>query len=63
MATFIVALIVFAAATLGMAIGVVASNRCLQGSCGGLNNLPEGSNRSLCDSCSTVKAKSNNQEA
>ncbi|WP_339749375.1 (Na+)-NQR maturation NqrM [uncultured Rubinisphaera sp.] len=51
MATFIVALIVFAAAIGGMAAGVVFSNRCLRGSCGGLSNLPDGANQSVCDSC------------
>lgn len=51
MGTFIAAVVVFAAALLGMAIGVVASNKCITGSCGGIANLPEGANRSVCDSC------------
>lgn len=56
MATFIAAMVVFAAAVLGMAIGVITSNRCLQGTCGGLNNLPEGSEKSLCDVCASHAA-------
>jgi len=56
MGTFIAAMIVFAAALMGMAIGVVASNKCITGSCGGLSNMPEGSNRSVCDSCAPASS-------
>ncbi|MCA8984086.1 MAG: hypothetical protein R3C12_08445 [Planctomycetaceae bacterium] len=56
MATFIAAMVVFAAAVLGMAIGVITSNRCLKGTCGGLNNLPDSSEKSLCDVCASHTA-------
>lgn len=53
LATFIAALIVFAAAIVGMAIGVISSNRCLRGTCGGLSQLPNSADHSLCDACAT----------
>lgn len=50
--TVIAALIVFAVAITGMAVGVIFSNRRIQGSCGGLSNMP-GQEGSACDLCST----------
>jgi thiamine biosynthesis lipoprotein len=41
---------VFAIAIIGMAVGVIFSNRQLRGSCGGLNNMP-GAEGSACDLC------------
>ncbi len=41
---------VFAIAIIGMAVGVIFSNRRLRGSCGGLNNMP-GAEGSACDLC------------
>ena len=41
---------VFAIAIIGMAVGVIFSNRRLRGSCGGLNNMP-GTEGSPCDLC------------
>ncbi len=59
MATVIASVLVFAAAIIGMAVGVVLSNRCLRGSCGGLSSLPGEAGQSLCESCSTTKAAEN----
>lgn len=42
---------VFAAAIIGMAIGVILSNRRLRGSCGGLANLRDSQGNTLCDLC------------
>jgi thiamine biosynthesis lipoprotein len=41
---------VFAIAIIGMAVGVIFSNRRLRGSCGGLNNMP-GTEGSACEIC------------
>jgi diguanylate cyclase (GGDEF)-like protein len=43
---------VFAVAIVGMAIGVILSNRRLRGSCGGLANLRDSQGNTLCDACS-----------
>lgn len=42
--------VVFGLAVIGMAVGVIFSNRRLRGSCGGLNNMP-GAEGSPCDLC------------
>lgn len=47
----IVAIVVFAIAIAGMAIGVILSNRRLKGSCGGLANLRDSSGKSMCEAC------------
>lgn len=51
METYLVALVAFAAAMLGMAVGVLFSNRRLRGSCGGLSNMKDSEGRSICDAC------------
>ena len=38
--TFFLALIIFLAAVAGMALGVVLNGRRIEGSCGGLGNIP-----------------------
>lgn len=48
--TFIAAGIVFGIALVGMAIGVIVSNRRIKGSCGGLASMP-GKDGSSCDLC------------
>ena len=48
--TFIAAGIVFGIALIGMAIGVIVSNRRIKGSCGGLASMP-GKEGSPCDLC------------
>jgi FAD:protein FMN transferase len=48
--TIIAALIVFAIAITGMSVGVIFSNRRIQGSCGGLANMP-GHEGSACELC------------
>ena len=40
MATFLIAFLVFAAVIAGMSIGVMAGRRRIEGSCGGLNQVP-----------------------
>lgn len=44
---------VFAIALVGMAIGVIISNRQIKGSCGGLNNFRDSVGNPICDACST----------
>jgi FAD:protein FMN transferase len=50
-ATLIAALIVVGIAITGMAVGVIFSNRCIKGSCGGLASMPGGDGSSPCDLC------------
>jgi hypothetical protein len=40
LATFILAFAIFTAAVAGMAAGLLLSGRRIEGSCGGLNNIP-----------------------
>jgi len=40
LATFILAFAIFVAAVAGMAAGLVLTGRRIEGSCGGLNNVP-----------------------
>ena len=47
----VIALVVFAAAITGMAIGVIVSNRRLKGSCGGLANLRDAKGNLTCEAC------------
>lgn len=53
MKLFLISAIVFALAILGMAIGVIISNRRLRGSCGGLAGRKDKEGRTVCDVCST----------
>ncbi len=39
MEVFILTLVILSASIIGMAVGVILSNRQLKGSCGGLNNV------------------------
>ncbi len=48
--TMLAAGVVVALAIVGMAVGVIFSNRSIQGTCGGLNNMP-GSEHSPCEIC------------
>ena len=50
--TVLVTLGAFAVAILGMAVGVLLSNRRLRGSCGGLAGMRDSDGRTLCDLCS-----------
>lgn len=43
---------VFAIALIGMAVGVIFSNRQIKGSCGGLNNFRDSVGNPICDGCS-----------
>lgn len=56
MKLFLISAIVFALAILGMAIGVIISNRRLRGSCGGLAGREDKEGRTACDLC-TVPSK------
>lgn len=55
MGIYLIVLGVFLIAFLGMAIGVILSNRCLKGSCGGLSTMTDEHGRSMCESCTTPK--------
>ncbi|MBX3438354.1 MAG: FAD:protein FMN transferase, partial [Planctomycetaceae bacterium] len=48
---FLLAAAVFGIAVVGMAIGVILSNRRLKGSCGGLEGLKDTRGNPLCESC------------
>jgi hypothetical protein len=49
----LVVFVVFAIAVLGMSVGVIFSNRRIQGSCGGAARLRERHGHVMCDSCSS----------
>ena len=53
MELFLVSLAVFLLATLGMAIGVILSDRRLRGSCGGLAGREGGDGQTACDLCTS----------
>lgn len=53
MKLFLAVLILFAVAIIGMAVGVIFSNRRLKGTCGGLGNMQDAQGRSICDACTT----------
>jgi hypothetical protein len=49
--TIILTIVFFGVALIGMAIGVIFSNRSLRGSCGGLSNLKDSKGKSMCEAC------------
>ena len=51
MEVFIITLLVFIVACLGLAIGVMVKGKPLKGSCGGLNNLTTKDGKEYCDIC------------
>lgn len=57
MTTILFALGVFALAFSGMAVGVIFSNRCIKGSCGGLANMEGAEDCSACGGCSVSEIK------
>jgi hypothetical protein len=48
---FLLALLIFALAILGMSVGVLFSNRRLKGTCGGLAGLKDEQGQTLCEAC------------
>ena len=61
-ATVLAAIGIFALAIVGMAVGVIFSNRSIKGSCGGLANMPGSDGKSICELC-TVPAEECRDEA
>ncbi len=55
--TVLFALGIFVLAFLGMAVGVIFSNRCIKASCGGLANLDGAESCSQCGGCSVSDQK------
>lgn len=51
MQTFFITLAIFAIALLGMAVGVLISNRRIKGSCGGLAGMTDSQGNSICEAC------------
>jgi hypothetical protein len=51
MSVFLLSLAVFAVALLGMSVGVIFSNRRIQGSCGGMERLRDKHGDMRCESC------------
>lgn len=62
LATVLAAAGIFGLAIIGMAVGVIFSNRSIKGSCGGLANMPGQGGKSICDLC-TVPAEECRDEA
>lgn len=59
---FVAALAIFLLAVTGMAVGVLAKNRELKGSCGGLSSMPGHDGKSICDLCTIPKDQCTNPE-
>ncbi len=51
METYLIAFTVFGLVTIGMAIGVIISNRRIKGSCGGLSAWKDELGKPMCDAC------------
>ena len=51
MNTFLITLAVFLVALMGMAVGVIVSNRRIKGSCGGLAGFKNKEGNSICEAC------------
>ena len=51
MTTFLLSVIVVGLAMLIMAVGVIFSNRCLRGSCGGGKGFDSDGKELVCDAC------------
>lgn len=51
MQVFLAALAIFGVAILGMAVGVIFSNRRIKGSCGGLAGMRDADGHTACDLC------------
>lgn len=49
--TFLLTLVVFGVAVIGLALGVIFSNRRLRGSCGGLAGMQDEQGRAICEAC------------
>lgn len=60
---FFVAAGIFALAMVGMAVGVIVSNRRLRGSCGGLNGLQDETGQTMCQMCTTPSEDCTGQPA
>lgn len=59
---FVAALAIFLLAVTGMAVGVLAKNRELKGSCGGLSSMLGQDGKSICDLCTIPKDQCTNPE-
>lgn len=59
---FVAALAIFLLAVTGMAIGVLAKNRELKGSCGGLASMAGQGGKSICELCTIPKDQCTNPE-
>jgi len=55
--TLLLTIVVFGLAIVGLAVGVIFSNRRLQGTCGGANGLKDEQGRPLCEMCTTPPEK------
>ncbi|PHR90517.1 MAG: hypothetical protein COA78_35150 [Blastopirellula sp.] len=54
---------VFSVAMIGMAIGVIISNRRIKGSCGGLNQFKDSQGNSICDACTDPSPECRGEKA
>ncbi|MBF0237805.1 MAG: (Na+)-NQR maturation NqrM [SAR324 cluster bacterium] len=55
MKIFIASFVIFCLCVLGMALGVIFSNKCIQGSCGGLGKLKKMFGGPSCEACENNK--------
>jgi FAD:protein FMN transferase len=53
---------IFGIAIIGMAVGVIFSNRCIKGSCGGLSQFQSEDGQSACELCSTPPEECENRK-
>jgi hypothetical protein len=63
MKIFLATLVVFALAIVGMAIGVLVSNRRIKGSCGGMAGLKDHDGKSVCEICTNPSPECTGENA
>ena len=60
---FLITAAVFGIALVGMALGVILSNRRIKGSCGGLAGFKDSEGKSICEACTNPAPECRDERA